>query len=155
MMRNTFKLILFALVLNIATGLVTTAAVNVSGLQVFESQDTARVPGYDADGTAFFTGEFEGTLNPGGVAEDKGNLVFRLLDVISLGYVSKIMSILDHYLFGFINFLEKFIGRWLVPSLHLLLFGVEDFSFGLLKTLLLIGYALAGFELWTNKTITD
>ena len=153
-MRNVFKLILFALVLNLATGIVTTAAVNVAGDQVFNTQDTARVPVYDSNGTAFFVTEFEGTLQPGGVAEDKSNLVFRLLDVISLGYVSKILSVIDHYLFGFINFLDTFVGRWMIPSLHTLLFG-NGLIPGLLQSLMFVGYILAGFELWTNKTITD
>lgn len=153
-MKNVFKLILFALVLNIATGIVTAAAVNFAGDEVFSPEDTARVPVYDANGTAFFINGFEGSLEPGGVAEDKGNLVFRLLDVISLGYVSKILTALDHYLFGFVNFLDTFVGRWMVPTLHTLLFG-SGLVPGLLQTLLFVGYILAGFELWTNKNITD
>jgi len=153
-MRNVFKLILFALVLNIATGMVTTAAVNVAGDKVFSTQDTARVPIYDSNGTTVFVNQFQDPLNPGGVAEDKGNLVFRLLDVISLGFVSEILTVTYHYLFGFINFLDTFVGRWMVPSLHTLLFG-SGLVPGLLQSLMFIGYILAGFELWTNKTITD
>lgn len=163
MMRNTFKLILFTLVLNLATGIMTVAITDATGNQVFQTQDMARVPTYDANGTATVEGNFQSAVNPAGVTEDKGNLVFRLLDLISLGFIKRILSTLDYYMYGFINFLNALLGHWLNPALYAMLFG-GDVSItsttyipiaGLLKSLITIGYILAAFELWTNKTIVD
>ena len=155
MMRNIFKLILFSLLLNIATGIMTVAIIDVNGYNVFEPQDMSRLPQYDANGTNAMSSNFQGPVNPAGVAEDKGNIVFRLLDLISLGFISKIISTLDSYMYGFINLLSSMFGSFMNTALHDLLFGNYYFPMGILKILITVGYTLGVFELWTNKTIVD
>lgn len=146
-MKNTFKIILFSLLLNIATGIMTVAITDVNGNQVFQKQDMSRVPSYN-DTTGIIKGNFAGQINPAGVTEDKGNLVFRLLDLIGLGFINKMISTLDSYMFGFINFMEIMFGKWMDTI-------TSTVIFGLLKSLLSVGYILAAFELWTGKTLTD
>jgi hypothetical protein len=168
MMRNIFKLILFTLVLNIATGIMSVAIVDASGNPVFQSQDMARVPSYDASGANSFTGTYtcssgttncsysqqDQTVSPGATADTSGNIVFRLLDLVGLGFINKLLLAIDHYLFGFVILLDNMFGQYMTPALHSILFpyGVSP---GLIRTLIMIGYLLAAFELWTNKTIVD
>jgi hypothetical protein len=162
-MKTIFKLVFFSIVLNLAVGIMQVAVTDASGVQVFQSQDMARVDNYHPNGTALITGDYQTAINPTGVTEDKGNLVFRLLDMISLGFIGKMMTTLNTYLFGFINFLNALVGKWLNPALYALLFGTDVYvtpsSYipiaGLLKGLIIIGYITAGFELWTNKSLTD
>ena len=162
MMRNIFKLILFTLVLNIATGIMSVAIVDSNGNQVFQSQDMARVPQYDSNGAAMLTGSYNNgtfsqqdqTVNPGGLADTSGNIVFRLLDLVGLGFINKILTAIDYYLFGFINFMNTLFGQYMAPALHSLLFPTY-YTPGLLKTLIMIGYIMGAFELWTNKTLVD
>ena len=52
-----------------------------------------------------------------GVTEDKGNLVFRLLDLITLGYISQIISFVSGAMYGFVNLLEMLFGSWMNPTL--------------------------------------
>jgi hypothetical protein len=163
--KAIFHLILFTLVLNLSTGLMTVLVVDVAGNPIFTQQDRALVPVYDANGTQFFTDASGGTINPGASATDAGNLVFRLLDLIGLGFINKLISIVNNYMYGFINLLNSLFGPWLATNtaLYSLLFGVNWYVTpgtylpiaGMLKTIITIGYVLAAIELWTNKSITD
>jgi len=164
MMRNIFKLVLFTFMLNIATGIMSVAITDIAGNQVFQSEDMARVPVYDSAGTAKLTGSYnvangtfseqDQTINPGGIADTSGNIVFRLLDLIGLGFINNILKTIDYYLFGFVNFMHNMFGQYMNTALHDLLFPTDYFP-GILKTLIMIGYAFAAFELWTNKTLVD
>jgi hypothetical protein len=166
MMRNIFKLILFTLVLNLATGIMSVAIVDANGNQVFQLQDMARVPTYDAGGTAALTGSYtivngtakysqqDQTVKPGATADTSGNIVFRLLDLVGLGFINKILTAIDTYLFGFVNVMYVMFGQYMAPALRDMLFPTDFFP-GILKTLIMIGYVLGAFELWTNKTIVD
>jgi hypothetical protein len=138
---------------------------DVTGAQIFAQQDRALVPVYDANGTQFFTDASGGTINPGASATDAGNLVFRLLDLIGLGFINKLISIVDNYMYGFINLLNSMFGPLLAsnPDLYTLLFGGTWYPVpgnyvpigGLFHIIITIGYVLAAIELWTNKSITD
>jgi len=164
MMRNIFKLILFTLVLNIAVGIMSVAITDTAGNQVFQSQDMASVPQYDPNGAQQITGTYQSangtysqeafTVNPGGLADTSGNIVFRLLDLIGLGFIKEILTAIDTYLFGFVNFMYNLFGQYMNPALRDLLFPTY-YTPGILKTLIMIGYSFAAFELWTNKTLVD
>jgi len=170
MMRNVFKLILFSLVLNLATGIMTVAIVDADGNSVFQSEDMGRVAPYNPDGVSTMTGTYvctgtganrtceyneeDQTIEPGGSADTSGNIVFRLLDLIGLGFINKILEIIDNYLFGFINLLDNMFGQYMNGALYDMLFPSYYFP-GILKSLIMVGYILAAFELWTNKTLVD
>jgi len=162
--KAIFHLILFTLVLNISTGIIALLVVDINGNQIFGSNDTGLMPSYNSNGTQYFESQSSGVVNPAGVTEDKGNLVFRLLDLIGLGFINKLISIVDAYMYGFINLLNTLFGFWISgnQALYALLFGVNvniGSSYipiaGVLKTIITLGYVLAGIELWTNKSITD
>lgn len=162
-MKTIFKLVFFSIVLNLAVGIMQVAITDASGNQVFLQQDMARVTDYQANSTALIVGDFQTAVNPAGVTEDKGNLVFRLLDLISLGFIKKIITTINSYMYGFVNFLNALVGRWMNPALYTLLFGANVYvtpsSYipvaGILKAIITIGYVMAAFELWTNKSLTD
>ena len=61
---------------------------------------------------------------------------------------------MDNYMYGFVNLLNNMFGHFMVPALHNVLFPTY-YAPGLLKALITIGYILAAFELWTNKTVVD
>jgi len=166
MMRNIFKLILFTLVLNIATGIMSVAIVDANGNPVFSSQDMARVPSFDVNGASALTGTYtvvngtthysqeDQTVSPGATADTSGNIVFRLLDLVGLGFNNKLLLAIDHYLFGFVILIQDMFSQYMTPALNTILFPY-GLSPGLLRTVIMIGYVLAAFELWTNKTIVD
>jgi hypothetical protein len=170
MMRNVFKLILFSLVLNLATGIMTVAVVDADGNQVFGTSDMSRIAPYNPDGVSSMTGTYicdgsganrschyseeDQTIKPGGTADTSGNIVFRLLDLIGLGFINKILNIIDNYLFGFINLLDNMFGQFMNGPLYDMLFPTYYFP-GILKSMIMVGYLLAAFELWTNKTLVD
>lgn len=153
-MKTTFKIIIFGLFLNLAAGFMSVAITDYNGNPVFSKTDMARTPVYDANGTVVMTNSFNQTINPAGIAENKGNMVFRLLDMIGLGFINKIVSFFDHYMFGFINFLDIMFGKYLTSGVYTMLFGAYGLP-GILKTMMTIGYILAAFELWTGKSVTD
>ena len=164
MNKTIFHLVLFSLLLNIATGIMTVLVVDVDGHQVFTQQDKALVPVYDSSGNAFFMTQANQKINPAGVTEDKGNLVFRLLDLVGLGFINQILTIVYHYLYGFVNLLNSLFGPWLINNkdLYTLLFGLNltiGSGYvpvgGLLNGIITLGYVTGMWELWTNKSITD
>lgn len=155
MNKAIYHAILFALVVNVVTGIITIGITDVSNTPIFGSTDTALLPQYDANGTLYFQEKTSGLINPAGVTEDKGNLVFRLLDLIGLGFINQLISLVNHYMFGFIDILQNLFGPWLNPTLFAFLFGTAAVPIGALKSLLTIAYVLAGIELWSNKSITD
>lgn len=164
MNKTIFHIILFTIVLNVAAGIMTVLVIDANGTQIFGTPDKALIPQYDANGTQYFETASAGTINPGASATDSGNLVFRLLDLIGLGFINKIISIVNHYMFGFINLLNSLFGTWLAgnQALYSLLFGVNWTIgtgyipiAGLLKSIMTLGYVTGAWELWTNKSITD
>ena len=71
MNRNVFKVILFGLLLNIATGIMMVAIVDVNGNPIFSSQDMGRVSPYDPTSLNMVEDVNSEKISPGGIAEDK------------------------------------------------------------------------------------
>ena len=154
MNKAVYHAILFALLVNVVTGLITIAITDVDNNPVFINQDSALLAPVNVNGTSYFITAKDKLVNPAGVTEDKGNLVFRLLDLITLGYISQIISFVSGAMYGFVNLLEMLFGSWMNPTLFQYLF-VTGFGDGILRNLLTVAYVMAGWELITNKSITD
>ena len=155
MNKTVYHGILFALLINIVTGIATIGMTDINNNPLFTGVDTALLGQYNANNTVYFQEQTNKLINPAGVTEDKGNLVFRLLDLIGLGFINQLISIVNHYMYGFIDILQNLFGSWLNPTLFAFLFGTAALPLGAFKIFLTIGYVLAGIELWTNKSITD
>jgi len=138
---------MFVLLLNFATGI-------ISGLMGGVKNPWVRGPLMDTN-TSYsdsFTSNFNGTLSPSGEMEDKTDLVDKILDVISWGFVSKIRTFFSDYAYGFINlFIAPIMGAMLLgvdgnPALYnTIIYGLNFF--------ISVIYMMAIFWLFTGKKV--
>ncbi len=139
-MKTVFKIMIFSLMLNFAVGIIFTA--------IPELEDIGTGLRYDENYADDFTDELETDITPSGDLEDTGNSIYRVLDMLNIGFISKFLIALDNYLFGFINLLDGVIGGYLTPAVRTIIFNVA------LKTTLTIGYILGGLWLWTGRDMS-
>ena len=90
------------------------------------------------------------TIAPGGVMEDKGNLIYRVLDMMNIGFIFNFLKTVDTYLFGFVVMLSNMFGGLIYAESTTL----YNMIFGGLRSVILIGYILGAFRLWTGKDLT-
>lgn len=160
MRRNIIKAVFFGLILNIMTGVMMVAIVDVNGNQVFTQLDRSMVKEYNPEGTTYLQTTFSSSVSPEGEIEDRAMASFRLLDMIGLGWISKIINTINNYLYGLIHFLDAMFGRPMLagnPGLYKILFGVNGpvLSLGALHILFTIGYAVAVFEIFSNRKAAE
>ena len=146
-MNTVWKVVMFSMMLNLATGIM------LEAIPVFKENPGMNMgmqycSTYSDDFTA---GPLNGTIAPGGVMEDKGNLIYRVLDMMNIGFIYNFFKTIDLYLYGFIILLEKMFGGFILAESELL----YNMIFGTLKTLILVGYILGAFRLWTGKDLTE
>ena len=139
-MNMIFKLMIFSILLNFSVGLMSVA------IPAFGDADTNRLPDYDSSYADGFIGEMNGTITPSGLVEDKGNAIYRVLDMLNIGFIAKILNVVDQYLFGFVNVLQRMFGDIMAENLSV-------FVFGIIKGIMTIGYILGAWSLWTGKDI--
>lgn len=146
-MNAIFKLMIFSIMLNLATGMILYNIVDWNGNSVFDLSDTR---GLYYSGTAVdeFNSSMGGTVYPSGVVETKGNAIYRILDTINLGFIKKFIDTVDKYMFGFVNVLMAIIGDLLGTGKNFLINVV-------IKGAITVGYTLAAWQLWTGKRIAD
>ena len=118
------KIVMFSILLNIAAAITMTAVVDIDGNKVFDRTATS---GFSEDsageyGDTFQT-ELEKSIQPAGSLDDKGDQIYRVLDMMSLGFIYRFVNVVDEYMFGFINMLDNIIGPSLDDSTHAILFG--------------------------------
>lgn len=146
MANNTaFQLIFFMLVFNAAAGLMIMGIVDINGNRIF---DVSNMGGYvhNTTDTDEFIENMEKTITPGGELEDKGDQIYRVLDLVNIGFFKRFIDTIDNLLFGFWNVLEGILGGFLDP-------GFRVFLFATIKTLTTIAYVIAAFNLWTGKDL--
>jgi len=146
-MNVVFKLVIFSIILNLSTGIM------IELIPAFDSNPGSRMGmTYKANYSNNFTrGPLNDTIAPGGVMESEGNLIYRVLDMMNIGFIYNFFITIDNYLYGFIVLLSKIFGGYIrnySPSLYNIIFGG-------LRSLITMGYLLGAFKLWTGKDITD
>ena len=144
-MNTVFKLMLFSIMINFATGIMMTVVVDSSGNQVFNPANRMGLD-YAENYTFQFTSEMNNTIQPTGDLEDKGNMMYRILDKLNLGFISKFLQLVDRYMFGFAQILENIFGGILGETLRLMVFGM-------MRALMTIGYVMGALALWTGREI--
>jgi len=146
-MKAIFKIMIFSIMLNFAVGMVTTA-IQVSGVSgAFDPTITGGLE-YDSGYAANFEGGMNQSINPSGVLEDKGNAIYRVLDMVNLGFIARFLETVDQYMFGFLNMMKAMFGGAMNPILG-------DMVFGALKIMITIGYILGAWWLWTGRDLDD
>ena len=150
-MNVIFKLMLFSIVLNLATGIMIEAITMTDPdtgeqVKIFDRPEYRSGLDYDGQYTDGFTGQLNQSITPDGAVEDRGNAIYRVLDTLNLGFVERFLNAVDTYMFGFLNILDNIIISRMAPELG-------SFLMGLFKTLLTIGYIVGAWVMWTGKDI--
>jgi len=145
-MNAVFKLMLFSIVLNFATGIMINAIVDSDGEPVFGTTQRFKLSYNESYSTNFVSG-LNATIDPGYGIQEQGDWFDRILDKIGLGIVRKILNTVDSYMWGFINVLKNMFGGYLEQ-------GVSDVLFFAMKAMITVGYILGAIWLWTGKSIT-
>lgn len=145
-MNVIFKLMLFSIVLNLATGIMITTIVDSNGDQIFDKGEYRAGLDYNHSKSDAFTGNLNQSITPDGAVEDRGNAIYRVLDTLNLGFVERFLNAVDNYMYGFLNILNDIIISKMAPDIAI-------FLNGLFKTLLTIGYIVGAWVMWTGKDI--
>jgi len=144
-MNTIFKIMAFSLVFNFAIGIMLTA------IPAFDVNANAKGLVYDSSYSDGFTTVLETDINPSSTLEDKGNEIYRVLDMMNLGFIQKFLQTVTQYTHGFIKFLDVLFGDSMDTQTRSLLFGN---GLGILYHLMTIGYILGAWTMWTGKDLT-
>jgi len=146
-MNKLITIIVFAIAINISAGIIITA------IPAFQTNDYYRGGlTYNPTFSSEFTTNMEQNVSPSGVLEDQGNAIYRVLDMLNLGFIQRLLGVVTSYTHGFVKILDNIIGRYLDPGVYTLLFGKP---FGILYSLMTIIYIIFAWSLWTGKTVGD
>lgn len=140
-MNLAFKLVIFSICLNFATGLMYLA---------IPALNPAQTSGlfYDSNYSDELTVINGKIINPDPVATDTGNANVQLLDLISLGGISNLLKAISKLLYGFPNMLQSIFGSWMPENM-------SNMIFGAFKTLITIAYICFGIYLWTGRRLNE
>ena len=145
-MNLAIKLMMFSIMLNLATGIMITALptqfadAGSSGLE------------YDSEYAADLTNEMNESINPQDEMDDTSDLFDRLLDKLTIGVWSKFLGAINKYLYGFVQVLNVVIGQRLDEGIRMFLFGDHD-TLGAVKWALNIAYIITAITLWTGRDL--
>ena len=153
-MNTIFKIMAFSIMLNISIGIM------MAAIPAFGTNPSTRGGlDYQEGHADVFTGELEQEVQPTGLLEDEGNAIYRILDMLSLGFIKRFINTITNYAYGFIKLLENILGPVLLednPTLYNILFGRGlGAGFGVLYLLMTIGYIYGAWYLWTGKDLRD
>ena len=137
---TVFTIIKFTFLLNIAIGFVFTLFPDMATLGTGFK--------YAENDSEYFTGEMQKQINPEGLLEDKTDATSRVFDMLNLGLLKKISTVIDYYLYGIVNVLNMLIGGMLSSELHIYLFGKP---LGAFYTMMNIAYIFAIWSLLTGQ----
>jgi len=134
-MNAAVRFMLFSIVLNFATGLMFNILPLAGSVPVLSDEN------YSADFIASYRGDVDIPTNtPSGFLNS-------LFDFVSFGWFSKLGTLADQYMFGFVNFLEGIFGAWIAPS-------SANIIFNGIKAVLSVSYAILAIWLFTGRKIT-
>ncbi len=152
-MNLVFKLMLFSIVLNFATGIMLVAIVDADGNSIFTLNNTGGLI-YNETYAEGFTVGLNSTIDPGYGIEEQGNWFDRVLDKLGLGIIRRLLNTIDKYMFGFVQVLKGVFGGGLNSGTRTLLFGPPGYPFGVFQILITVGYIIGAIWLWTGKSLT-
>jgi len=146
MAKIAFAILGFSLMLNFATGLM------FELIPEFAIDATLSGYTYDSAHSSNFVDGLEDEVRPsGGAVEDKGSALWRVLDMINIGFITKIFEYVLNYLYGFIKFMGIMLSGLLTPSMWNMLF--SDLT-GVFYVIMHIVYVTAGIAMWTGRDLS-
>lgn len=163
-MNLAFKIMAFSIFLNVAIGIMMTAVIESTGdnkgCPIFgESNNIScyspeRTAGLSSDNdvfTPFFSGMNQ-TVTPSSTLDAKGDQVYRVLDLMNLGFIERILKTIKQYMYGLVVLLDEIFGSYMEANTQKLIFG-EPFGFAYL--LMTFTYTMAALSLWTGRNYND
>jgi hypothetical protein len=156
-MNSILKLFIFGIMLNFSIGIMITVFPQIDQLGYKQN-----LPSYDPTMADGFNNNMGDTISPNGVLQDNARAMFRVLDMIHIGFVAQFIIAVERYLYGSIDFLNIMFSNMLIrenvdgtidTSLRDILFGPSGFPIGILYILMTMGYFIGAWMLWTGKDI--
>ena len=142
-MNFIFKLMAYSIMLNFAVGIMLNAITDSSGNPVFDPSNTGGMT-YDPLYSQDFETEMNSTVTPQGGLQNTGDAIYRVLDMMNIGFLGRFVNTIDKYMFGFVQIMEGMFGGYMESSVRIMIFLT-------LRTLITFGYIMGAWMLWTGK----
>jgi hypothetical protein len=126
-MNAIFKIVMFTMFLNIATGIMG----HMIPTYAFMCNTYSEAYAAKFNSSA-------GYVNPNNNLQDQTSAFIRLIDSLNIGIIGKFLNSINFYLYGSIDFIRCYIGMY-------------DWLEFMLKSILTIGYILGSIYLWTGR----
>jgi len=155
------SMVIFFILVNLSAGVLMVAIIDIDGNPVFDETSQGGYAFNDDNPEQIFINELEQTIQPAGSLEDKGDQIYRVLDMMSLGFIYKFVQTIDDYMYGVINIFDNILGQYLEPKTRVILFGNDNNNdlvinkFGVFKILITMLYILYGITLFTGKDVVQ
>ena len=162
-MNLAFKIMAFSIFLNVSIGIMMVAITDIEGCPIFgESTDSRcyqpeRMGGLKSDNDIYsgFISDMNQTVTPESSLADKGDDVYRVLDLMNLGFIQRILNAITNYMYGFVVLLEEIFGSYLNDGTNTLLFGEPGKPFGLIYLTMTFIYIITALSLWTGRNYNE
>lgn len=97
------------------------------------------------------TAEFGDPIQSSGQLEDKGNQVYRVLDVMGLGFIMRTYDFITNHMYGIVNMLEGIFG----PALDEHSDTLRETVFSTMRWAVFMLYLIAFVSIIANKRIAE
>lgn len=155
------RLVIFSILINLSAGVMMAAVVNNAGERVFSETSEGGAAFSGENYTDKFLNKMEKSIKPAGSLDDKGDQIYRVLDMMSLGFIYSFINTVNEYMYGFVTMLDNAFGSLMNDDVRGLIFGNDNDNdlipnkFGALKIIITISYILMGISLFTGKDVVE
>jgi hypothetical protein len=105
---------------------------------------------YNVNQTDVFREKMQVDVNPSSILQDKGNQIYRILDLLNIGFIWNFAEYIKTMFFGLPVFLHVLIGPSLTPQMDTFLFAPVV---GVIYILFTMIYIIEIWMLWTGRDI--
>ena len=148
-MKVVMRLIIFSIILNMATGILINQIVDSEGNKIFDGDINSyrgAIPNYNPDALGQFETVDSDNLAPQSVLQSASDAFYQLLDKIGLGFISRFFTIVGKYLYGFPTYLQTLLSKYIDPA-------TGNFIFDALVILINLAYTFAGIQIWSGRNL--
>ena len=152
-MNMVFKLMIFGIMINVATGAMMNALP-----EIFDGDNDEHRGGFEYNESYIsdFNDNFNRSVNPSEKLEDTSNFLDRILDKISIGIWGKVLSTLNQYMFGLSQLGDQTVGRFMNQEMRGFWFGsTDEHPLGIIRVIISIGYILGAIFMWTGRDLRN
>lgn len=107
---------------------------------------------YREGDAAGFVNTMSSDVEPGSLIQDKGNQIYRVFDLLNIGFIAKFLTAIKTLFYGIITIFDNIFGGLLDTGVRSGLFAVPG---GIFYWVLNIGYVYTAWTMWTGKYIGD